>query len=66
MVDILIYLLVFLILAGAFWYVINKMPMEGTVKIWIICIFVVIAAILLINLLMGFTSGGGLNMRLRG
>ena len=63
MIDLLVTLAVFAILAILIWWVLQQIPLPDPLKKILLIVVVVIGAIILINILLGFT-GHGWPMRL--
>ncbi len=63
MVDMLIYLAVFVILAIVIWWVLSQLPLPDPLRTVLVIVVVVIGAVILINILLNF-AGHGVPMRL--
>lgn len=63
MIDMLVYLTVFVILAIVIWWVLSQLPLPESLRKILIIVVVVIGAIILINILLNFT-GHGFPMRI--
>ncbi len=64
MIDILVYLAIFVIIAILVWWLLSQLPLPEPLRTILVIVMVVIGAIILIGLLLNFTGHGGLSLRL--
>ncbi len=64
MIDLLVYLAIFVILAIVIWYILSQLPLPEPLGKILLIVVVVIGAIILIGILLNFTGHGGFPMRL--
>ena len=62
MIQLLVYLTVFVILAILVWWILQQVALPEPLNRIILIVFVVIGAIVLISLLLSATGSGGLHM----
>jgi heme A synthase len=62
MIDILVYLAIFVIIAILVWWLLSQLSLPEPLRTILIIVIVVIGAVILINILLNFT-GHGLPMR---
>ncbi len=64
MIDLLIYVAVFAIIAIVIWWVLTQIPLPDPLKKILLIVLVVIGAILLIGVLLNVTGHGGFPLRM--
>lgn len=60
MIDILVYLAIFVIVAIVIWYLLSQLPLPEPLNKIILIVVVVVGTVILIALLLGLTGHGGI------
>ena len=63
MIDLLIYVAIFAIIAITIWWVLSKVPIPEPLKTVLLIVLVVVGVIILVGVLLNFAHGG-LSLRL--
>lgn len=65
MISLLISLLIIFLILGVAWWIINLLPLPAPFGLIVQVVFVVIALIVVVDLLLGISGGGGRGLLLR-
>ena len=65
MIDLLVYLAIFVIVVVLVWWLLQQIPLPEPIGKIITIVFVVIAAVVLIGLLLNLSGGAAIPLRLR-
>lgn len=60
MIDLIVYLAVFVIVAVLIWWILQQLPLPEPIGKIVLIVFVVVAAVVLITILLRLTGQGGL------
>ena len=62
MINLLVYLAVFVIVAALVWWVLQQLTLPEPIQKIVLILFVVICALILISILLSVVGGGGLHV----